>query len=164
MKKLQFIFTVLICVAIAQSIYYFPRLPEVMASHFDGLGDPNGWSTKAVFFGIYAGMLVLSIVIFMVIPNKFLHRSKLSLNLPNKEYWLAPKRTDQTVAFIRSHMMYFGIVNVLLAIYVVQLVILANFNDQPRLNSTIVWALLIYFAYVAIWLIRFFIRFRRESA
>lgn len=164
MKKLQFIFTVLICVAIAQSIYYFPRLPEVMASHFDGLGDPNGWSTKAVFFGIYAGMLVLSIVIFAVIPNKFLHSSKLWLNLPNKEYWLAPKRTDQTVAFIRSHMMYFGIVNVLLAIYVVQLVILANFNDQPRLNSTIVWALLIYFAYVAIWLIRFFIRFRRESA
>lgn len=164
MKKLQFIFAALICLAILQSIYYFPRVPEVMASHFDGLGNPNGWSSKTVFFGIYAGVLVLTIIIFAVIPNKFIHRSKMWLNLPNKEYWLAPKRKDQTVGFIRSHLMYFGIVNVLLAIYVVQLVILANFNAQPRLSNTIVWALMIYFAYVAIWLIRFFIRFRHESA
>ena len=164
MKKLQFIFSALICVAIVQSIYYFPHLPEVMASHFDGLGDPNGWSSKAVFFGIYAGVLVLTIIIFAVIPNKFLHRSKTWLNLPDKEYWLAPERKHQTVAFIRSHLMYFGVVNVLLAIYVVQLVILANFNEQPRLSHTVVWALMIYFAYVAIWLIRFFIRFRRKSA
>ena len=86
------------------------------------------------------------------------------LNLPNNEYWLAPERKDQTVEFIRLHLMYFGIVNVLLAIYVVQLVILANFNAQLRLSNTIVWALMIYFAYVATWLIWYFIRFRYKSA
>jgi len=164
MKKLQFIFTALIVIAIVQTIYFFPRLPEVMASHFDGLGDPNGWSSKAVFFGIYAGVLLLTIFIFTVVPNKFLHRSRIWMNLPNKEYWLAPERKDQTIEFIRSHLMYFGIVNVLLAIYVVQLVILANFNAQPRLGNTVVWALIIYFAYVALWLIRFFVRLRSASA
>jgi uncharacterized membrane protein len=39
----------LIAVGVLQSIYYYPRMPEVVASHFDGLGAANGWSSKNGF-------------------------------------------------------------------------------------------------------------------
>ncbi len=164
MKKPFVIFVALIAIAIVQTIYYFPRVPEVMASHFNGVGDTNEWSSKLVFFGIYVGVLALTVFIFTVIPNKFIHRSRTWLNLPNKEYWLAPERKDQTINFMRNHMMNFGIANVLLAIIVVQLVILANFDSQPKLEQGIMWALAIYFVYLAYWLIRYFMIFKRASA
>lgn len=163
MKALQTIFTVLIITAIVQTIYYYPRIPNVVASHFDGLGDPDGWSSKAVFFGIYAAVLLITIVVFVVIPNRFINLSGKGLKIPNKNYWLAPERQHDTLQFFRTHFMYFGIVNILLAIFVIQLVIQANFKEQPRLDSAIMWALALYFIFVIGWLIRFFLKFRRTS-
>ncbi len=163
MKFLQTIFTVLIITALVQAIYYYPRVPNIVASHFDGLGDPNGWSSKAVFFGIYAGVLLLTIFVFVVVPNRFINQAGKGLKIPNKDYWLAPERQHDTMQFFRTHFMYFGIVNTLLAIFVIQLVIQANFKEQPRLDSAIMWALALYFIFVIVWLIRFFIKFRRTS-
>ncbi|MGI9227188.1 MAG: DUF1648 domain-containing protein, partial [Gammaproteobacteria bacterium] len=148
--------------AIVQTIYYYPRIPNVVASHFDGLGDPNGWSSKVLFFGIYAAVLLLTIFIFLVVPGMVAKSSGRGLKIPNKSYWLAPERQQDTIQFYRIHFLYFGIANLLLVIFVIQLVILANFKDQPRLDSAIVWALILYFIFVALWLIRFYTKFRRK--
>jgi len=115
------------------------------------------------YFGIYAAVLLLTIFIFVVVPNKFIKQSRLGLKIPNKEYWLAPERQHDTIQFYRTHFLFFGIANALLAIFVIQLVIQANFKDQPRLDSAIAWALVLYFVFVIIWLIRFFIKFRRTT-
>lgn len=37
-----------------QALYYYPQLPERMASHFGADGRPNGWTTREGFFGIIA--------------------------------------------------------------------------------------------------------------
>ena len=36
----------------AQCGFYGPQMPSTMASHFDGHGEPNGWSSRAAFFGL----------------------------------------------------------------------------------------------------------------
>jgi len=162
MDKLRTVFITLIIVAIAQILYYYPRIPDVVASHFDGLGDPNGWSSKAVFFSIYAAILLLTVFIFLILPQRT-GKNKLWKKLPDKEYWLAPERYDATMAFIQAHFLLFGIVNMLLAMFTIQLVIQANLTEQPRLHSAIVWALLLYFGFVIVWLVRFYAKFRRRA-
>lgn len=161
MKILKSYFSALIILAIMQVIYYFPRMPETLASHFDGLGDPNGWSSKIVFFAIYAAVLLLTIFIFVVFPDKFIKSSGQGIKIANKEYWLAPERREATIKFYRSYFLLFGIANAMLAILTIQFVIHANFKQQPRLDSAIVWVLVLYFIFVIAWLIRFYTKFRR---
>ena len=161
MKVLQTIFAVLICAVIAQVIYYYPRIPNIVASHFDGLGAPNGWSSKAVFFGIYLAVILMTVLIFVVLPKFSITSRVKGLKIPNREYWLEPDRREATIQFYRKHFLAFGIVNTLFALVVIQLVIQANFKEEPRLDFLIVWVLGLFFVFVIFWLFRFFFRFKR---
>jgi len=42
MNALRRLFYGLIALAAVQTLYYYPQMPEVVASHFDGRGAPNG--------------------------------------------------------------------------------------------------------------------------
>ena len=55
-----------------------------------------------------------------------------------------------------------GIAHLLLTIYAVQLAILANLAAEPRLHSSVRWALTIYFAVLCGWLLHFFLHFLRR--
>jgi len=50
----------------AQTIYYFPRLPAIVAQHFDAAGRANGWASRDAFF-IFSWTILLGIsAIFML--------------------------------------------------------------------------------------------------
>jgi uncharacterized membrane protein len=151
----------LIAIAVLQTLYYYPRMPDIVASHFDGLGAPNGWSSRVGFFGTYLAILLMLVVIFEVVPRLSESWSGFWRNLPNRDYWLAPERIDRTRAFLRRQMMLMGNLHLLLAIFAIQLAIQANFAPEPRMHSSIVWVLGIYFLALAAWLIFFFLHFRK---
>ena len=58
-------------------------------------------------------------------------------------------------------MMILGIAHLLLAIYTIQLTIIANLQQAGQLHSSIFWALGLYCLFLAVWLIRFFLQFRK---
>ena len=161
MSWLRGIFYILVAVAIVQVIYYYPQMPDVVASHFDGLGAPNDWSSKKMFFGLYLAILLMLVAIFEFVPRWSENRSRFGMKIPNREYWLAPERVEQTRAYFRRQMYIMGIVHLLLTIYAIQLAILANFSQQPRLHPSIGWALTLYFAFLLIWLIQMYLHFRK---
>ena len=158
---LKRIFFALIALAIAQIMFYYPRMPNVVASHFDGLGAPNDWSGRNGFFGIYIAMLVLLILVFIYSPRWSEKRARFGMKIPNREFWLAPERADQTRQFFRRQMLLMGVAHLSLAIFTVQLVIEANFDQAPRLHHSIAWALGIYFFFLIGWLVHFFLYFRK---
>ncbi len=161
MNWLRRIFLALVAAAIAQIIYYYPHMPEVVASHFDGLGAPNDWSSRNGFFGIYAAILLMLIGIFIFVPGWSEKRASFGMKIPHRDYWLAPERIEKTKLFFRRQMMIMGIVHLTLAIYAIQLAILANFDQQPRLHASIGWALGLYFVFLIGWLIHFYLHFRK---
>ena len=161
MAWLRRIFMLLVALAIAQILYYYPQMPDVVASHFDGLGAPNDWSSKNGFFGLYAGILIMLITVFIFMPGWSEKRTRFGMKIPNRDYWLAPERVEHTRAFFRQQMMIMGIVHLGLAIYAIQLAILANFAQQPRLHPSIGWVLIGYFILLSAWLIHFFLHFRK---
>ncbi len=161
MNYLKRIFFALVALAILQIVYYYPQMPDLVASHFDGLGTPNDWSGRNGFFGIYLAMLMLLVLVFIYVPGWSEKRVKFGMKIPNREYWLAPERLEQTREFFRRQMLVMGVVHLSLAIFVVQLVIQANFDQAPRLDQSIAWALGLYFLILIGWLIHFFLHFRK---
>ncbi len=158
---LRRIFFVLVAVAVIQVIYYYPQMPDVMASHFDGRGSPNGWAGRGAFFALYLAIILLLVIVFEFTPRWSEKRSRFGMKIPHGDYWLAPERIDRTRAFFRRQMYLMGIAHLLLTVYAVQLAILANLEAEPRLHSSIGWALAIYFVLLCAWLLHFFLHFRR---
>ncbi len=155
------IFFALVAIAILQTVYYYPRVPQVVASHFDGTGVPNAWSGRDGFFALYLGMVALLVGVFVLLPRWSEKRIKFGMKIPNPDYWLAPAKVEETKRFFRRQMLLIGIVHLLLAITTVQLAIEANLAETPLLDHRIYWALGLYFVFLVAWLIHFFVHFRR---
>ncbi|MEM7563231.1 MAG: DUF1648 domain-containing protein [Pseudomonadota bacterium] len=155
------IFFALVTISILQVIIFYPQTPAVVASHFDGLGMANGWSSRNGFFGLYLAIIAMLVGVFHWLPSVGSNRSVLNLKVPNPEYWLAPERLEETRLFFRRQMSLIGILHLTLAILTVQLVIQANFQQTPQLHSGIFWILGLYFLLLLAWLLHFYVHFRK---
>lgn len=155
------IFYALVAIAVLQTVYYYPQMPTVVASHWDGLGAPNAWSSRNGFFGLYLGIVLMLVGIFVYVPKWSFRHKQMGMKLPNPEYWLAPERIEQTREFFQRQMTLMGVVHLALAIFVMQLAILANFKQGSTLHHSIFWVLGLYFIFLAGWLIHFFLHFRK---
>ncbi len=163
MRWLKYIFIALLLLATLQITWYYPQMPQVMASHFDGAGVPNAWAGKNGFFALYGAILIMLAFIFLYLPQWTEKRSNFGMKLPHREYWLAAERIEQTRLFFRRQMLIMGIVHLLLAIITIQMAITANFNESPVLDSRIFSILIAYFIFLAFWLIYFFLHFRKPD-
>ena len=156
----RYLFYGLVGVAVLQSVFYYPQLPPTLASHFDGAGSPDGWSGRTAFFATYLGIMALLVIVFDCLPRRSGQHDKLRINLPNRDYWLAPERRSATLEYLQRRLMVLGIAHQLLAIYTIQLAIIANLRRAP-LDTSIYWALGLYFLFLAAWLLRLFLHFRQ---
>ncbi|NUN96507.1 MAG: DUF1648 domain-containing protein [Candidatus Omnitrophica bacterium] len=92
---------VLCAMYVVHALYYYPQLPNTVASHFDTFGRPDGWSSKASFLInslISAGSCMLVLVGFSFairrLPDSIVDRF---LIIPDKDYWLAPEYRRETL-------------------------------------------------------------------
>ena len=49
MKAQRGVSLALLVLAALQIAYFYPQLPDTVASRFDGAGRPNGWAPKGAF-------------------------------------------------------------------------------------------------------------------
>ena len=161
-RKHLVIMGLLILASVVQIFYYYPQLPEVIASHFNSTGTANGWQPKRAFFGLYSGVLVFLVSIFLGLPP-FLDRVPNSLiNLPRKEYWLAPKRRAETFSFINAQMLIYGNATLAFILVVFQLALQTNLRPQKQLASTTMLPILgAYILFSLVWTVRFIRKFKK---
>jgi uncharacterized membrane protein len=154
----------LLAAAIAGAYFrhYYPLLPNIMASHFDARGVPNGWSPKQAFFEIFAGMTVLAAALVFGIPKIIAVTPRQLINLPHKEYWLGPEQRAASMEFLGGWFAWFGC-----AVYAVILVafdyaVQENLHGSDGANPMRLWYTLALFGvFVLIWTIRLLGRFGR---
>src|SRR5580765_8847227 len=91
-----------------QCLAYYGQLPPTLASHFDGAGRPNGWSSKVSFFESYLFLAVLMTFLFFWLPRLLRRIPPALINVPNREYWLVPERKGQALDLLEQEMGWFG--------------------------------------------------------
>src|SRR5215475_101650 len=161
----QAVFLLLAFLGFLQARTFAVGVPGMMATHFGASGAANGWQTKGQFFFIELVMLGVCILIGFGVPF-FISKAPPSLiNLPNKEFWLAPVRRDHTIAVLRIQMAWFACALLTFLIVVNQLVFNANEAVPHHLNgSQFTIAILTFLAFVAIWTIRLITYFSKVPA
>jgi len=118
------------------------RLPPVLASHFDARGVPNGWSTRPVYalFLIVIGVLLPLGIIWLI--TVLTRNGVTSLNIPARDYWTRPDRTQEAVRRIRGYIWWLACVMAITALLVHWSVLVANAKQPPRLQSSSFFAVL----------------------
>lgn len=138
----------------------YPDLPDRVASHFDASGRADGFMPKGSFATLMAGLALGDLLLFAGI-GWLLGRMPASLiNMPNKEWWLAPERRAATVAELAGQLHWIGAGTQLLFVAVFELTARANAGDEARLGGAFWYVLAGYLLYVAWWVVRMHRRFR----
>jgi uncharacterized membrane protein len=156
------VFSLLVVLGAVQFLYYSPRLPEIVGSHFGTSGMPNGWQTKMAFFSIELATIVLATVISFG-PPRIISAMPVSLiNLPNKGYWLSPERREDTLSYFRAWSAWLGCALLAFLLFVMELVFRANLHTPPQFDNTaFIPALLAFIAFDTIAILRLILHFSK---
>ena len=150
MTRSRWILVLLYVAALAQLAWVTPRMPERMATHYDGAGHPNGWMTRAGMVEFHLAMLAVTAAAFAGLPALLVRLPAALINIPNREYWLSPERRAGTLLALRGWMEGFGCGAVVLLMAVCHLNYLANQESPARLSLPALVAALIAFVLYAI--------------
>ncbi len=139
------------------------RMPAQIASHFGANGRANAFmdqSTYRMFMLAFAvGIPVLVVLVAGVLPR----RLSGAVNLPNREYWLAPVRRDATLRYLESHAYWLGSLLVVFMAAIHFLLIAANASQPPNLPSRPFVMLMVAFVFgTGIWMATLILHFRRH--
>lgn len=130
------------------------HLPGHVATHFDGHGRPNGWMSRTahlwsmIVFGLAFPLFVPAIIYASrFLPDRF-------YNLPHGDYWLAPARRNETMAYLFRHSLWFSSMALCFVIGINASIIHANSLAQARLSTLLALALAgCFLAGTAVWVV-----------
>ena len=156
------VFLVLAALFIAFVLSSASSLPPTVATHFSGRGYPNAWMaassyvTFIIAFGV--GLPLLMAIAFYVV--RWLPASL--INLPRKDFWLAPERLPETRRYLFSRGLWLGCTALLLMLGVHYTVVRANQLTPPHLApKSAVLLLIVFLVALAVWMITFVRHFLR---
>lgn len=130
------------------------ELPPEMASKFDMYGiastvmttRDNYRFTYLLTLFMTSGTIVLAFAGVSIASTE-------SINLPHKDYWLAPKRKHATMSYILSWGAIIGIATLLLLGAVHFAVVLAHRNTPPAMPVAALWAPIALYSLVVSWMV-----------
>lgn len=163
LPRMVYLFLVLVCLLMLG--YYYPQMPVRVASHFAADGSPNGWMPRESFLLLTFIICASSAIVAFLAPWQIASRSDARINLPNKDYWLAPERRETTMTYIASTMGWFGCGLLFVLISASFLALRANLAPLHRFNSQAMFFVLATFLVFLIFLVTNMIRhFQRVTS
>ncbi|MCX6924350.1 MAG: DUF1648 domain-containing protein [Verrucomicrobia bacterium] len=141
-----------------------PLLPERVATHFAANGQPDGWMSRSGYLNFIAGMGI-GLPLF-ILAITFLSRFfPVSLvNVPHKEFWLAPGRREVAQEFLFDRSLWLACLMVLFFGALHYLTVVANRSEPVRLPSQLCFpVLLVFLAAIILWVIALYRRFPKPS-
>jgi Protein of unknown function (DUF1648) len=117
-------------------IYFTSRsMPPMVASHFNAAGVPNGFLPRTTYLLVMMVVVLMPPILLVIIPRISLRNPRARINVPHRDYWLAPERREQTVQIISQHTTRFAGLLVGFLCYAHWLVVYANLSSPPTLSS-----------------------------
>jgi hypothetical protein len=130
--RVFFIFVVLLCGF--ETVRLWSLSPDVMAVHFNALGNPDRFVPRFEFFSDEVKTVFVVIVLGLVVQLLPMILPVEWINMPNREYWLSPERREATI----DRFSYFGAALFALILVVIQAVF--ELAVSANLHEPIVFA------------------------
>lgn len=137
----------------------YARLPERMASHFGANGVANGWMSRDGYVWFMVGVVTfVSLTVLAAFGSvRFLPNS--IINIPRRDYWLAPERRDETARTLMSCGLLMIGLNSLFFLAIHLMVVAANESQPVRLSNDVWWLLVAFLATTGAFLFKLYRRF-----
>jgi hypothetical protein len=152
-----------LCIAVAATyiVVTTGALPERVASHFDARNAANGFMTRD---GYQIFMLGFAIVLpaFLAAGIGLLPRAlPNAINIPHREYWLDPKRKQETLDALSAHGAWLGSLVALFIAAMHHVLLIANRASPQHLPAGLFTMVLVGFvAAIVLWAASLWLRFR----
>lgn len=154
----------LLVLVVAAGFVWFTSgdLPPVVASHFGSGGAANGFVGKGTYTAFMLAVVV-AVPALIGFSGQLVRVLPLQLiNLPNKQYWLAPQRRAATLESLSSLSVPLALALVVFLCFVHWLVVQANAVQPVKLRETSLFVGLAVFGVATVlWLVVLFRRFGR---
>ena len=149
----------LLVVIAAQTAYHYVTLPAVVASEFDAAGNAQGFMSKGAFVSmqLLVTFLICEIPLVGFLPDRM-------LDLPHKDYWLAPQQRRQTRRWLTGVLLWLTNATLLFVTALKELICRANYRPKSEMGMAL-WAVVAaYLPFVAVMSVGLIRRFRRIPA
>jgi serine/threonine-protein kinase len=150
--------------AAAQHAWYWNQLPDRVATHFNLSGAPNDWMSKpaATSLLLATQLLIPWFLVGIAALTAWLPSSL--VNLPNREYWLAPERRRESLAFVNRELAAIALAVAWFMAAVSHLAFEANISGGPFATNAMLALLGLYMAIVLGIVGRIWWRFRKPTS
>ena len=161
--RIFYLLIILLCVIETARLWVI--LPGQLAAHFNIQGDPDRFVSKAQFIWFQLRTMLVVILVSLPFQALFLILPPGMVNMPNREYWLAPERRKETMARLGDFgFLLFGII--LLAVQIAfEISAYANLQSSIKFNAPLMGMVMgLSFAVITVLLIRLILSFRLPSS
>ena len=139
----------LMLLGVFQHAWYWPQLPERVATHFGIDGKPNDWMSRSTSTVVFLA-LQLGVPVFLLAMTSLAARMPVSMvNIPNREYWLHAERRTATMAHLSLMMTWIAVLTSLFMTVIGHLTFIANKTgdglNRPLFLSALVTFLIVVF-------------------
>jgi hypothetical protein len=110
-------------------------MPTLVASHFNALGAATGFMRRTPYLLVMVVVVLLPPILLVMMPRIALRNPHARINVPHRDYWLAPQRREQTVQIILQYTTRFAQMLVVFLCYAHGLVVHANASSPPTLSA-----------------------------
>lgn len=155
-----------IAMVVATIVIFAPgsQLPAEVASHFNGSGHADATMSSGAYLTV---MAVLANGV-PVLTWRLQHRAARlgRVNIPHREFWLAPERRAETLRFMSRHAMAMSLALLVLLVSVHLLVVKAHLAGEvrPVLDMHAFFAVLwVFVVFSLLWIAGMFRRFRSPT-
>lgn len=162
-KYPAFVFFVIVIFAIILPIFYYPQLPERIASHFNFKGEADGWMNKnsvlifdlaiTLFLALLFGLLAIFIP---RIPKSY-------INMPNKDYWLNDDNIEETRKLVQHFLFWFGSITIGFITLTFYETIQTNLEGSNKLDSNFWIYFTVYLVISFFYTVWFILHFNKKN-
>lgn len=157
------IFLIVSIASIALPLFYYPHLPNTIASHFNFRNEADGWMNKNTFLIVEIAVAVFLSGMFLLIAYFIPKLPNSIINLPNKNYWLSPERREESLQVFTRFIYWFGSLTLGFLTLISQEVIITNMRIRTTISSNIWIYLLVFLTIVAFISIKMILHFNKTD-
>jgi len=125
-------------------LIYHQYLPATVASHFNFKGEADSFMNKNTYTIVSLAFAVFMTLLFPLIIFIIKKAPAKSINLPNKEYWLAEERKDETLKTLGNYLYLLGSLVLMLFVFIFYHVYRINLFGEVKIAHNF-WIYLVIF-------------------